>query len=181
MTAELSLKRIEESQDLLLFFCGQLVEALLHLFRFIAVAFNRVGQAQGLQVMHEPRPHAQSPERRSAQLVGRVLLRRLHDTVARADVVQQEIAVGMDNLVAESLRHGERAAVDGRAGRRSHNCAHVARAAADRFEDGLARLGVRRRRQHHIAWRHFRAADELRKVIDVRQPESVGNVPPGPW
>ena len=64
---------------------------------------------------------------------------RIGNAVARADVVQQEVAVRVDDLVAERRRHDERAAVDRRARRGAVVMdVHVARRAADLVEHLLA-------------------------------------------
>ena len=43
------------------------------------------------------------PQRGDAQLVGRVLRAGLHDAIAGLDIVKQEIAVGVDDVVAQSF------------------------------------------------------------------------------
>jgi len=55
---------------------------------------------------------AHAPQRNRAQLVGRARTAVLYDAVAGADVVEQEVAVGVNDLVAEGGRNRERAAVD---------------------------------------------------------------------
>src|ERR1044071_366826 len=68
------------------------------------VALDGLRQGEGEPVVHEPVARAQAPERRGAYLVRRRgVLRRVEDgdAVARPDVVQEEVAVGVDDLIAE--------------------------------------------------------------------------------
>jgi hypothetical protein len=96
-----------------LFLCGaESAEAIPFLFGLATVTFDGVFQRQGLAIVHMPRVHAKSPQRHGTQFVGGVLRRILHDAIAGSDVVQQEVAVGMDALIPQSLWHGERSAVD---------------------------------------------------------------------
>lgn len=80
-----------------------------------------------------------------AQLVGGVLRGSLRDAVTCLDVVQQEVAVRMNDLVSERLRHDERPAIDERARWHRREGRHVAGAAADLLEQRLARVAGRAR------------------------------------
>jgi hypothetical protein len=80
--------------------------------------------------MHVPRVHAQSPQRHGTQFVGGVLRGILDDAVAGLDVVEQEVAVRMDDLIPSDLWCGER---------------HWSVAGGDRFRirSSLGGLGIR--------------------------------------
>ncbi len=140
------------------------------------MALDGLRQRQGKQVMHVARAGPQTPKCRGAQLVGGILRARLDDTVAGLDVMQQEVAVGVNDLVPQRPGDGESAAVDHRARRCRRNGRDVTRRAAGFLEQSLAGARLGCRLQHRIARRHFGAADELRKVIDVSQAKAVGLV-----
>ena len=57
--------------------------------------------------MHQAIASPHTPERRGSHFVGGILRTVLHDSIARADVVEQEIAEGMDDLAPESTRNSE--------------------------------------------------------------------------
>ena len=72
-----------------------------------------------------------TPQKRGcADLGARDLPAVLHDEIARPDVVQQEIAKGTNDLVAEGHRHGERVTVNIRARRSRDDGRHVTDATA---------------------------------------------------
>src|SRR6266481_3334714 len=101
-----------------------------------AVAKDGVEERYGIAVVHETRMQADAPKRGSADLVGgvvvfrdgeispvdlvhvlAVVLQHGHDeAVAGADIVKEEVAVGMKLLFRERRWDGEGAAVDFRAG-----------------------------------------------------------------
>src|SRR6202011_5854877 len=93
----------------------------------------------------------------------------LYDAVAGLDVVQQEITEGGNDLVSQSFRHAERSAIDHRARGRSGDGFDMAATAADLPEQSLPREGGGSRGQSGIARGHFRSANELSEVVDVRQ------------
>ncbi len=67
------------------------------------MALNRFLLGEREAVVHQSVARAQTPRRRRAHRVGRIreLGRRLHrDAVTGSDVVQQEVAVRMEGLVA---------------------------------------------------------------------------------
>ena len=66
-----------------------------------AVPLNGIFQRQGPEIVHVPRVHAESPERHGAQFVRCILRRVLDDAVAGMYVMKQEIAVRMNNFVAQ--------------------------------------------------------------------------------
>ena len=141
-----------------------------------AVALDRVLQRQGLEIVHVPWSHAQAPQGRRPQFVGRVLWRILYDAVTGPDVMQQEVTERMNDLVPQRLGHGERATVDDRARRRRRDGLDVAGVAAHPLEQGLARQAIRALRQRRVARWHLRAADKFSKVVDVGQPQGVRKI-----
>src|ERR1700730_6088906 len=162
-------KRIEKREELLLLCLGQIEEVLRHVRGLALVALDRALQGQRFEVMHKPRPHAQAPKCRRAKFVRGILRPGLDDAVAGLEVMQQKIAVGMDDLVAERRRHGESPAIDARARRRRRDGLHMTDIAADPLEQGLTGSGIRPGRQVGVAWRHLRAANELSEMVDIGQ------------
>ncbi len=97
------------------------------MFRFAAVTQDGVKDRDGSAIVHETRMHANTPERSGADFVGRVVVfgdgeilpsdlvhlfavmlgHGLNDAVAGANIVKQEVAVGMKLLSAEGGRDGE--------------------------------------------------------------------------
>ena len=126
--------------------------------------------------MHVPRAHAESPERHGTQFVGRILRRILDDPVAGCDVVEQEVAVRMNDLISQGLWDGECSAVDDSSRRGGNDGADMAGGAADPLEQGLAFLGGRSCRKNRITRRDFRTTDELSEVVNVRQTEIVRSI-----
>src|ERR1700747_2682234 len=98
--------------------------------------------------MHVPRVHAESPQRHGTQFVGGILRWILDDAVAGLDVVEQEVAVRMDDLISQGLWDSECSAVDDRSGRGGDDGADMAGGAADPPEQRLARLGGPRWRRN---------------------------------
>src|SRR3974390_3260431 len=95
-------------------------------------------QAEGLQIVHIARAHPQTPERRGTQLRGGFReSRSLHNTVAGANVMEQVVAEGMDDLVSQGIRNSIVALVDRRAGGGSHDRFHMANLTANPFEERL--------------------------------------------
>src|SRR6266487_5533857 len=142
-------KGAQEFEQGLLFGGFQLFEFLCDVFRFAAVTEDGVKERDGSAVVHETRMHAHTPERSGADFVGRVvefgngkvfpsdlvhlfavmLGHGLNDAVAGANIVKQEVAVGMKLLSAEGGRNGERAAVEicaSRSGRERLNVTGIA-------------------------------------------------------
>src|SRR5437899_10013493 len=104
---------------------------------------NRVVAGEGQQIMHQPALEAQSPQRRSAQLVGRALAAVLHNSVAGSYVMQQEVAVGMDGLVPQSCGNSKGAAIDHGPGRSRRDGCNVTDVATNGIEQLRASLGIR--------------------------------------
>ena len=122
-----------------------------------------------LQVVHEARLGAESPKRSRPHLVSGVARSVLHNAVARAHVMQKEIAEGMDNLAPQGGGYGESSTVDDGARRRRGDRGHVANGAANRAENLLAILGGLRCQLNRIYWWCIRGSHEGGKVIDVRE------------
>ena len=83
-------KRIEKRDELLLLRLGQIEKAVGDVLGLAFVPLDRVLKGQRLMVMHQTRPHAQSPKGRRAQFVSGILRPGLDDAVAGLDVMQQE-------------------------------------------------------------------------------------------
>ena len=70
------------------------------------------GWAGRAAVVHKTITHPQSPQRCGPHLVPGYFPVCLHYSIARPDVVQQEVAEGMDYLIAERVGHDECSAID---------------------------------------------------------------------
>lgn len=82
-------KRLEELDQLRLVRLRQAVELIDDLRGFTMVAQDRLSECPGLSVVHQPVTHADSPQRRGPQLIGRRLRVPEHDgPIASADIVQ---------------------------------------------------------------------------------------------
>src|SRR5690349_22644841 len=114
---------------------------------------NCVRIRERIAVVHQPGTKPYTPERRRAQLVlsgverrhrgqrgvrvllsAEMLLRGLHDAIACTNVVQQEITVRVEHLIAERRRNGIRAAQDRGARWRGGEGADMTGPAADLIE-----------------------------------------------
>jgi len=162
-------KRIEKREELLPLCFGQIEKPLDHVRGLALVPLDRVLKGQRLMVMHKTWPHAQSPKGRGAQFVSGILRPGLDDAVAGLDVMQQKVAEGMDDLVAERRWYREGPAIDQRARRRGRDVLNMTDIAADPLEHCLTGPGIGAGRQFGIAWWRLRAADELGKVVDISQ------------
>ena len=162
-------KRIEKRDELLLLRLDQFEKAIGDALSLALVPLDRVLKGQRLMVMHKTRPHAQSPKGRRAEFVCGILRPGLDDAVAGLDVMQQKVAKGMDDLVAERRWYREGPAIDHRARRRGRDGLNMTDIAADPLEQCLSGLGIGAGRQLGIARRRIRAADELSKVVDIGQ------------
>src|SRR6516165_4454358 len=120
------LERLKKPNQLLLLKRGQCPEIACDATRLPPVPVNRVFERQRRQVVHESGFRAQPPQRRREQLRGGILVTDLHNPVASADLVQQEITEGMDNLVAQGFWHQKHSAIDGRSLRGRRHQFHVA-------------------------------------------------------
>ena len=90
-----------------------------------------------------PRMHAQSPEGHRPQFIGGICGRVLDDAIAGSDVMEQKIAIWVNDLVAKGLRYCECSAIDGDSRRSRDDGADVAGGATDVFKDLFARLCTR--------------------------------------
>src|SRR5262245_50013395 len=102
---------------------------------------DRILQGESQPVVHQAVAGAQSPQRRSADLSGgpRIAwIRKYRYAITGADVMQQEVAVRVDQLVAERYRHGVGATIDDGAGARGPDARYVAARTADGAEQLLA-------------------------------------------
>src|SRR5258705_6113395 len=88
--------------------------------------------------MHEPVACTNPPKRRGSHLVCRRLARVLDYAVTGADVVQDEVAEGVNYFVAESRRNRERSTIDGRSWSSGCESACVANCAAHCVEERVA-------------------------------------------
>ena len=117
--------------------------------------------------MHQPIARAQTPQWRRAYLIrsGRqIRCWRDRDAVTGADVVQQKVAVRVDDLVSESGRNDELATVDWRIRRRGYQCRCVTDVAAAVVEYLLA--GANRDGDRTSRWR-LGGANEVCKGDDI--------------
>ena len=80
---------------------AQTVEIVRHRLGFIAVTLDGVKERAGPAVVQQLRARAHSPKRRRAHFVGGFLAAVLHDAVTGADVMEQEVAEGVDDFVAQ--------------------------------------------------------------------------------
>jgi hypothetical protein len=109
-----------------------------HLLGLAFVPLYGILQRQRLEVVHESGAHAQVPKRRCAQFVRCILRPRLYDSITGFDVMQQEVAVWMNDLVAQPLRYDERSAINDRSGTGRGDRRNMARAAADTGEQAFS-------------------------------------------
>ena len=105
-----------------------------------------------------------------------VLLHGDEDAVARADVVQQEIAVGMECLVAERVGNGEFSTIHGCTRGCGGQRRDMADVAANFGEQRFAFLGPSGGSLSSVARRSFGSAHEAREVIDIRKAVCAGFV-----
>src|SRR5262249_10598062 len=165
------LQRCQEGQDVALRAGGRVVEVGPDGRRLTAVTRYRVGNGQAHAVVHHAVAHAEAPQRRRADLVAGRLATILRHAIAGPDVVVQEVAERMDEVVAQRLRDGERALVDHGSGGRGGDGAHVADRAPDLDERGLAAYFGRTDRS--ARWRLGRA-HEFGERCDVGTERVIG-------
>jgi hypothetical protein len=118
---------------------GERIVGGRHVRGLALMALDRFLFGERQAIVHQPISRAERPKRGSADLIRRRgKLRQDWDVVARADIVQEKITIGMDDFVPESRRHGEDAAVDLGPWSRGRDCRHMAHCAADPVETLLA-------------------------------------------
>src|SRR5216684_163145 len=130
-------ERAQEFEEGLLFGGFQLSEFFGDVSGLAAMAQDGVEKRYGFAVVHETRVQADAPERGGADFIGGVVVfgggevspgglvhllavvfrHGRNDAVAGADIVEEEVTVGMKLLFRERGRDGEGAAVDFCAGR----------------------------------------------------------------
>ena len=113
---------------------------------FSSVTLYGLIGARRIAVVHQPITEAQSPEWRSAKLVCGGLvevfgLGGLGDAVSCTDIMKQEIAVGMNDRIADELGDLVHAAVDSGPWPQGLVARDVANRAADLVKQLLARQG----------------------------------------
>src|SRR5579859_6702524 len=170
------LQRVQESQQILLLAGVEFTEAPAGFYGLFPMPANGIFQSKRGKVMHVAGPHAQSPQSRGTQLVGCVLRAGLHNSVSGAHVVQQEVAKGMNDFVAERIGNGELAAIDLCTRRSGCNGRYMANGAAKFMKRSFAGLRRWSRGQGRIARRSHGAANKLGKVVNVCQSKAVGNI-----
>src|SRR5436190_969486 len=90
--------------------------------------------------------------------------------VASADIVQQEVTIGVDDLLAERLRHCERPGIDDSADRSRLAGGDVTDGTANLSEKSGSSLGVSGGRQNRVSGRDFRRPEETGEGIDPLMP-----------
>src|SRR6266702_3670306 len=180
-------KGAQEFEQGLLFGGFQLFEFLCDVLGLAVVTEDSVKERDGSAVVHETRMHADTPERSGADFVGGVvkfgngevfpgdlvhlfavmLGHGLNDAVAGANIVKQEVAVGMKLLSAEGGRDGEGAAIEVCAGGSGRKRLNVAGITAHFVEYLRAQSGFGSLRNLGVARGSFRGTDEAREVVDI--------------
>src|SRR5262249_14539302 len=89
-------------------------------------------------------------------------------------IVQEEVAVRMNDFVADRRGYGKRAAIDLGTRWRGRDGTDMANVAADRVEDLRSCLRIRCRRQSSVARRHLGGSHKRGELIDVLQ--SIGRI-----
>ena len=125
---------------------------------------NRFRERPPRRVMQQLRARSKSPQRHSANLVLCIGRTVLHDSIARADVVQQEVAERMKPLPPNGIRQNVGAAVNGGARGRSGQSLNVTARAADLFED---RLPLNCCGGDGTSGRNLKGPHERRERVDV--------------
>jgi hypothetical protein len=103
--------RLQESDQLLSLGGRQIPKAAFDMSCLTSMTPDRGFEREGREIVHESSFHPEAPQRDGEKLVSRVLRTSLNDAVAGSHIVQQEIAEGMNDLIAEGVRHHESAAV----------------------------------------------------------------------
>src|SRR5438105_1706490 len=133
-----ALKGTQEGDQLILLRGAQVVEVVEHRLSFVAVPLNGVVESDGAAVVEQLRARADSPKRRRTHFLGCFLAAGLHDPVTSTNVVQQEVAVGMNDLAAQRRWNGERACGNRGSRRRSGYRRDMANVTADVVKQGCA-------------------------------------------
>src|SRR6266850_209726 len=170
------LERAQEGDQLVLLGGGKTVEIVGHGLCLAAVPLNGVKEGGAAAVVQQLRAGTHSPKWRRAHFVCGFLAAGLNNAVTGPDVVEQEIAVRMDDLVAQRTGHDERSRSHSRACWRGGDRRNVAEIAADAVEEACTSYTVRRSGKGGVAGRCFRGAHESRETIDVLQALGIRGV-----
>src|SRR6266511_3374723 len=127
-------ERIQERQQLSFLRRRQRVVILRHACRLPAMTLDGILFGEGQAIVHQPIASSKRPQRSGSDLIGGCSIFRQRQNgyaVTRTDVVQQVIAVRMDDFVAERGRDREYTAVDFRPRARRGDGRRVANSAAN--------------------------------------------------
>src|ERR671925_1802754 len=146
------LQRAQKIDEQVLLSRREKVEFKSDVVSFVAMILNGFVECAGPAVVHQFRPGADSPKRRSAHLVRRLLATVLHYPVPGTDVMQEEVTVGVDDFVTECRRNDERPRVHGRTRGCGNPGRNVASVAADAVEQAGAPRGFGGPGKGCVAW-----------------------------
>src|SRR6201997_1313180 len=88
--------------------------------------------------------------------------------------MQEEITVGMNDLVSQGFRNGKHSSVNDSSGGGCRNRRHVAIGASDMLKDDLPLMSGGSHGENRVTRWHHRSANELGEVVDIRQSQGVG-------
>src|SRR4029077_13508728 len=128
------LERTQEGDELVLLSGTEPVEIIRCPGSFLAMTLNGVVERFAAAIVQEFCPGAHSPKRRRAHLLRGILRTVLDDAVTGAYVMQQKVAVRVNDFVAERIRHGGGSGRDSSARRSRGDRRNVAGCAADALE-----------------------------------------------
>src|SRR6267154_1169198 len=158
------LEGTQESNQLVLLCGAEVVEIVRYRLSFATMALDGVVESGRAAVVQQLRARSNTPKRRRAHFLSGFLAAGLHDAVTSANVMQQKVAVWMNDLVAQRIGHDERPRGYGRAWRRRRDRGDVAEVAAHVVEQGCAGADVRGSGQSGVARRDFSGAHETREM-----------------
>src|SRR5216684_2466102 len=170
------LERAQEGDELVLLGGAKAVEIVGHGLCLAKVPLNGVIEGGAAAVVQQLSPSTHSPKWRRAHFVCGFLAAGLNNAVTGPDVVQQEIAVRMDDLVAQRSGYDERSRSQSRACWRGGDRRNVAEIAADAMEETGTSHTVRRSGKGGVAGWCFGGAYESRETIDVLQALGIRGV-----
>ena len=107
------------------------------------MAADSLFSRQGLSIVHEAIPGSESPEWRSSHFEGRLAPSVLDYAITGPDIVEQEVRIGMDDLVAKRSRDDICSAICGSSRSRRVDVRDVADGAADLAEELTTLTGIR--------------------------------------
>src|SRR5262245_27344921 len=140
-----SSQRLQERQQLVFLRVGECVVFLRHLRGLPGMTLDGLLFGHRQAIVHQAVARSERPQRSRSHLIccGRIF-RQWQDryAVAGSDIVQQEIAIRMNDLVTERLWNGELAAIDFRSCPRRGDRGRVADRAADFVKQCFARGNV---------------------------------------